>query len=777
MSVQPSVRMKRRLNIVVVLILAVFTVYIFLNLFRSSVLDSRMYQAMANNNQLGSITLHANRGGIYDRNGKILAQSATVFDVVLDPKTLLDNCKVKDDSEQGYYIDQEQWDHLVDYLASKLNLDREIVEKKASKTEGAGSRYQTIKEKVEKPLADEIVAYADNAKDEHGNRPNKHTYTCVMPVANTKRYYPQGDLAAPVIGFVGADGGQYGLEAKYDDYLAGVDGRIVSAKDANQNAIPYKYATTFDAQEGNSLVLTLDTTLQHYLEKHLKSTVSKYQAQNRACGIIMNAKTGAILAMATEPDFDLNEPAVIYDANIAAQLAAMPQNTDEEKKVYQDAYAASREQQWKNKAITELYYPGSVFKVFTGSAALEEKVITASERTWTCHPMLLPGMSSPFNCWKNNAHGTQNFAESMTNSCNPAFIQIGQRLGIHKFSEYYAAYGFTEGTGIDLPGEMKTSLYYTEEQMGPVELASSSFGQTNKVTPIQMITAYAAAVNGGNLVTPYVVSKIKDASGNVVKTIEPNIRRQVISEETSAIMRETLEYVVSTKGGSNAYIEGYRIGGKSGTSQKQEENIKQNREDLYVASYVGFAPADDPEVIMLVMVDTPSTGEYYGSIIAAPVVKDVLEEALPYLGYYPEYTAEQLEEMDVSVPIVEGMPLEEAKSKLTESDLNYEVIGTGDNVQAQVPSQGNSIPRKGRVILYLDPEYQEETVIVPDMVTGQLNLDAVNQLLTNRHLNVKASGASKRKDAVATSQSIPAGSVVEKGTIVEVYFAVHDQTG
>ena len=358
----------------------------------------------------------------------------------------------------------------------------------------------------------------------------------------------------------------------------------------------------------------------------------------------------------------------------------------------------------------------------------------------------------------------------MTNSCNPAFVQIGQALGAEKFCEYFESYGLTEPTGIDLPSEA-TSFYVPYSRMGPVELGSSSFGQTNTITPIQMITAYAAAINGGDLVTPYVVSKIVDANGNVVRTTEPNIRRQVISDETSAEMRQVLEDVVNTKNGSNAYIKGYRIGGKSGTSQKQEENIKQGRDDLYVSSYCAFAPADDPEIIMLIMVDEPTGKDYYGSVVAAPSVAEVLSEALPYLGYYPEYTEEELEQMDITVPDVVEQSVTTASDTLTSLGLKAVVVGNGDEVVAQVPERGSAVRRNGKIILYTEDDYEEETVTVPNL--SGMTLSQVNETLSAYDLNLKVSGgAAQREGALATVQNYGEGAIVTKGTVIEVVFVV-----
>ena len=429
-----------------------------------------------------------------------------------------------------------------------------------------------------------------------------------------------------MIGHTNYDGdGIYGLESYYNEYLSGVDGRIVTAADKYGTEIPYKYKQSYDAQDGDSLYLNIDMNIQYYLEKALADCVSENKPAERACGIIMNPKTGEVYAMATNYSYDPNEPAEISDDATARKLAMLDENSQKYKDLRLDAWST----EWKNKAISELYFPGSVFKVITGSAALEEKAITLTD-VFSCGTSIHVE-DRDFNCWSTTDHGAQNLQQAMANSCNPAFVQIGQRLGMEGFFKYLQAYGFTEKTGIDLPGE-SNAIYMPLENMGQVALASESFGQTNKVTPIQMITAYSAAINGGYLVTPQVVNKIYDCNGNVVKDYQPVIKRQVISEDTSAAMREILENVVSTNTGSNSYIQGYRIGGKSGTSQKIDVDATGN---TYVSSYCAFAPADDPEVIMLVMVDDPQGEKFYGSQVAAPVCTQVLSEVLPYLGFFP----------------------------------------------------------------------------------------------------------------------------------------------
>ena len=438
-----------------------------------------------------------------------------------------------------------------------------------------------------------------------------------------------------------------------------------------------------------------------------------------------------------------------------------------------EAYVAAREQQWKNKAITELYIPGSVFKVVTSSAALEEKAISVNDSFDCTGALVVVEGTDPIHCWKTSGHGLQTFTEAITHSCNPAFMEIGRRLGAESFFNYFKAFGLTERTGIDLPAEA-TSYYQGLNGMGAVELASCSFGQTNKVTPIEMITAYAAVINGGELVTPYVVSKIVDTDGNVVLTNEKTVKRQVISADTSKIMCETLETVAIENG---AYIKGYHVGGKSGTSEKLDEYAGTDEDPMrYVASYCCFAPADDPEIIMLIMADEPMSGEYYGSKVAVPCSRKVMEEILPYLGYYPEYTDEEAENLDVSVPFVEDLSLEDAKKAVEEKGLTCQVVGEGDTVCGQMPITGSVVAQGCTVVLYTENNYKPEYVEVPDL--SGYGLSDANYILTNMGLNFIAGGASTdSSSAVVQSQSEPAGSKVPVGTVIELTFGVNDQSG
>jgi len=788
MADKPTAQMKKRTNIFVLFVMMFMAAAVIIRLFKLSVVDNKFYQDKANEYHFGPITISANRGSIYDCNGVILAQSATVYKVYMDPdlfrseisakKEILEAQAQEATSNASAVVSvktaEEVQDEIISFLAEKL----EITKEKIIDAMNENTQYKILKTQIEKSTADEIIAFM-----------SEYNINSIKIEEDTKRYYPQDELAASVIGFTNGDGdGQYGLEYQYDEYLSGIDGKVISAKDAYGNEMPYRYAKTYEAQDGNSLYLTIDRTLQYVLEKNLDEMVTKFEVEDRACGIIMNAKTGAVLAMATGPGLDLNNPSEVDELSIARMAQDMglldidkndvikseqvkSLNASLTKDQYTEAYVAAREQQWKNKAITELYIPGSVFKVITSSAALEEKVISVNDM-FDCNGVAVVA-DAKMHCWNTSGHGTQTFVEAITHSCNPAFIEIGRRLGPEDFFNYFKSYGLTERTGIDLPAEEK-SYYQDLETMGPVELASSSFGQTNKLTPIEMITAYAAVINGGELVTPYVVSKIVDNNGNVVLTNEKTVKRQVISKETSDIMCQTLETVAYQNG---AYIKGYHVGGKSGTSEKLDEYAGNEKDPMrYIASYCCFAPADDPEIIMLIMADEPMSGEYYGSQVAVPYSRQVMEEILPYLGYYPEYSDEEAENIDVSVPFIEDLTIEEAKKVIEEKGLNYEIAGEGDTIYGQMPLTGSTIAQGGTVVIYTEKNYNPEFVKVPD-VRGYSLADA-NYLLTNAGLNFIANGvAANYSGSVVQMQSEPDGAMVAKGTIIELSFGVNDQSG
>ena len=736
MSDKPTSSMKRRLNGVVAIVMIAVIAYLVFTMVRLSIIDAAKWQELASSQQLKSTTITASRGTIYDSNMQILAQSATVYTIAVDPVLLARNLE-----EEECELTLSQ---VVTELSQMLEMDYTAIETKCLKD----NRYQELKKNVEKPQADIIKQYA---------RDNK--LSAIIATESSKRFYPENSLAASVIGHLHYDGyGIYGLEAYYDDYLSGTDGKTLIATDNRGNEIPYDYKQSYDAQPGDSLVLNIDITIQSALENALLDCVETHSPLGRATGIVMNPNTGAVYAMASTYGYDLNNPAEITNPITKAEIDAMPEGDDKT-----NAKSTAWATQWKNKAISEIYFPGSVFKVITASSALEEQTINIGQH-FGCG-MVYKVADTDFHCWATYDHYSQTLYDAMMNSCNPAFIRIGETLQPALFSKYYAAYGFTEKTGIDLPGEV-SSLYVPEERMGPVELGSSSFGQTNKVTAIEMITAYAAVVNGGYLVTPQVVDKIIDSNGNVVKDIEPVIKRQVISEDTSAQMRDVLEYVVENAKGGNSYISGYKIGGKSGTSQKIDEDPTGH---TYVGSYCAFAPADDPQVILLIAVDDPQNGEFYGSQVAAPYATQVLEAILPYLGIYPEYTEEQLEEIAVSIKNTEFADVEDAKATLGALGLNVTVIGNGDSVVTQVPSSGQT-KCGSTVILYTEANAVQETATVPSL--AGLTLEEAEKRLAEVGLNLLPSGSAAYTDGATAGydQSQAAGTVVLKGSVVSVTF-------
>ena len=761
--IAPTPLMRRRLFFAILSALLAIAVAISCILYYYSVTQSEYYRAKANSQQLRSYTISANRGTIYDRKNKILAQSTTVWDVVLDPKYISEN-------------DSGNTELICRSLSTILNKNYlELMEA----CEDTTKEYYIVKKKVDKGIRDRIQAFIDE---------NDIMPFSISLMETSKRYYPNDTLASTIIGFTNYDGdGVYGIEAYYDDYLQGTDGLIVMAKDARGNAMPYDYENRYEASDGNSIILTIDEVVQHYLEKNLEIALSQHAVANRATGIVMNVNTGAIVAMATAPGYDLNNPSEIseYDKELLVKLreqlvmdyaAGSMTDQDEINRLIDEEIKAKdaelRETQWKNKAISELYFPGSVFKVITCASALEEEVISLDSH-FTCLAAYTVD-DTKFNCWSAAAHGDVDLQSAITASCNPAFIQIGLKLGKKLFTDYFKAFGFTEKTGIDLPGEA-SPLFVPYERMGRVELASSSFGQTNKITPIQMICAYAAAINGGYLVTPHVVDKIIDSSGNVIKTTEATIKRQVISGETSELMRQITETIVTSNGGSNAKIAGYRIGGKSGTSEKLDMYGKNNMR--YVGSFCAYTPANNPEYIMLVCVDEPRGGKYYGSMTAAPVVSAVFSECLEYLGIYPQYTAEELAEQEVTVPYVYGYSLLDAITSINTKGLKYEIIGDENVgiVDYTLPRAAESVAKGGTVMIYMEGA-EAGTIKVPDL-TG-LTVEQVNTKLTNLGLNVSLSGgAINNSAAVASAQTIAPGEEVAKGTVIGVTFLVNGDIG
>lgn len=770
MTDKPSLKMKTRLTIWLCLPVLAILVYMIWGIWKVSIKEGEKWRELASSQQLKSTVVTASRGNMYDAKGNVLAQSATVYKIYVDPVMLEQQCKLrdkriddlkaaiakeKDPDTLAEYQEEllntktstQTFDELADFIAQKLNMDIADVRAKLGNT---ASQYIVLQEEIDKTLRDEIEAkltelHVDGIRGE----------------PQTKRVYPQESLAAHILGYINAENdGVYGLEAYYDDYLKGVDGRVITAKDKDGKDIPYRYKQSYDVQNGNDLNLNIDINIQYMLEKGLQAAYEKNLPTDRVCGIIMDPKTGRVYAEATAYSYDPNDPSVISDQQVAADLAAL-KNTDKYETARQDAWSV----QWKDKCVSELYFPGSVFKIITGSAALEEKAITM-EDTFTCNSHITVE-DRDISCWTTGDHGSQNLAEAMANSCNPAFVQIGLKLGADKFVKYFDGFGYNELTGIDLPGEVNSYNIHVLNWLGPVELATSAFGQTNKVTPIQMITAVAASINGGYVLTPRVVDTVTDQNGNIVKKNEKEVKRQIISEETSAQMREILKGVVETNKSSNCYIPGYSIGGKSGTSQKLDENVKG---DTYVGSYCAFAPAEDPQVIMLVMVDHPTGEEFYGSQVAAPICQEVLAEVLPYMGLFPNYTEEELQTVSINVPNVQYYTVEEAQKTLEELGFVVKIKGEGETVLRQMPA-AVKIEHGGSVVLYTDQRAEVEKVTVPS-IQG-LTRQQAKATLDMYGLNLIAEGtaASEEGSYAAGDQSYEAGTSVPLGTAVTVTFS------
>ena len=766
----PDKKMKFRIRVVMTVIFFLLFLMVAINFFHISVTENEKYQAMANDQHFGSILISAHRGSIYDSKGTPLAKSASVYKVFLDPRQFKKELKSLQESIDkrnakkldGNYTPEYDEDgneknplpesaeafrtEAISFLSEKLGITPE----KVTNAMEANNQYSILQDQVEKPVADEVLDFF-----------SRYELISLNVEEDTKRYYPHNELAASVIGFTSSGGeGMYGVEAYYDDYLAGVDGRTISAKDSNGNELPYRYSKTYSAKNGDDVYLTIDADIQYCLEENLEELVSQFEVKNRACAILMNAKTGAIYGMATNPSFDLNDPYEVADPLAQQRISAL--TGDEATK----AIANAREAQWKNKCITEIYEPGSVFKVITSSAAIEENLINLESDTFYCSGSVAVPGAAPIHCHDWNGHGTQTFQQALTNSCNPAFMEIGERLGIEKFCYYYDAFGLKERTGIDLPAE-GIGIGFEPEDMSQVDLLVSAFGQGDTLTPIEMITSYCAAINGGYLLEPYVVEKVIDEDGNIVLKNERTVRRQVISEDTSKKVRTALGKVVSESSGGNVKIKGYAIGGKSGTSERLSLDP-----DEYGASYVCFTPVEDPEIVLLVLADMPNSDiGYYGSVVAVPTARHILEDVLPYLGYYPEYTEEELADLDIKIPLLEGS-ISDAKSTLDGLGIDCKVIGNGIEVVAQSPQTGSSVAKGGCVYLYTEKGSTAEYTTVPDVL--YVSPEVANESITYCRLNYVAKGASVRNsNAVVNSQSPPAGTQVPIGTTVELEFIVN----
>ncbi len=690
--------------------------------------------------QTGQTAINASRGTIYDRNQKVLAESATVNTVVCNPQ------QIKKDG--GANI-------VASSLAEILNMDADEILDKITKN----NQFQYIKKRITVEEADAIKALKDSSVDKETAK----LFSGIYFEEDSKRYY-QYNIASHIIGFTGYDNnGIQGIELTFDDYLTGRSGSILSAKTASGSTTAYQYEEEYDASKGDDVVLTIDETIQSILEKYLEQACVEDELKEGACGVIMNPKTGEILAMATKPDFDLNQPTDLsrfekYAIEMNDVFAAANSSDDE---VSNEAVAAIRNKMWRNKALSDTYEPGSTFKILTAAMALEEGAADLNTQFYCSGAKQVADRT--IRCHKTGGHGAEDFAHGVINSCNVAFMDLGQRIGSTKFQEYFNAFGLTKKTGIELIGE-SGSVYY-HGKMSETDIATSSFGQGFSITPIQFITAISAVVNGGNLMKPQIVKEIRN-SGGIVKSFYPEVVNKVISEETSATMRSILERVVSDpKGtGKNAYIKGYRIGGKTGTSEKGRNNNKR------IASFVGFAPADDPQIVCLVMLDEPQVANKYGGTIAAPIVGSVIEETLEYMGVERQYTDEEAKTVSVTVPDLRELSVTVAKESIDSKRLNIKVSGNGDTVLDQLPKPGVNIAENSTIIVYTETRDENKKVSVPD-VTG-LSVTQAKKRLEDAGLNFEVAGAglTATDGAYAVKQSVPGGTQVEPATVVSVEF-------
>ena len=740
MSVRPNKQMLQRAIIVMTAVILCLTIVSSASLVRTMIVNGEEYQAKASQQQLYDSLITAPRGNIYDSSMNLLATSSPAWTIYLTPNGI----NKENDAKKAENIRTV----IAKGLSEILEMEYDDIYALTQKN----TYYVIVKKKVEQNTVDEIRQFIlDNDELEIAN------YIGIDE--STKRYYPNDTLASTVLGFVGDDNqGLAGLESYYDNELTGIAGRVVSAKNAKGTDMRFTYENVVEAQQGNSLVLTLDSYVQYVCEKYLDIAVEQEQIKERGAVVAMNVNTGAILGMAVSGDFNSNSPFTLS----AEDQATVDAITDEEEKSAKRSELLNR--QWRNKAVSDTYEPGSVFKIFTAAVALEEGLVTQNS-TFTCnHTYIVAG--NPYHCHDNKGgHGTQTLQQAMSNSCNPAFIQIGQLICANTFSKYFKAFGLTQKTGIDLPGEA-SSYYHSEENMGPTELASSSFGQTFKITPIQMIGLVATAVNGGYSVKPHLVDKIIDSDNNVVESFSSEGRQQVISQTTSATMRTMLEYVVQN-GAKNGIVSGYRVGGKTGTSQKVAEIEATGNSHLYIGSYVGVAPIDDPEIAVFVMLDEPTGANYYGSVISAPVGSKVMADILPYLGYEPQYTDEELAKISISVPDVVDEEIAAAKAKINNIGLSYKVIGAGEKVVSQLPQAGSSVYNNGTVILYTE-QSESQTVTVPSLVG--LTVSEVNNVAAASGINVEFSGSVTSSTVKSYNQDTQPGETVPIGQIVTVYF-------
>jgi len=745
-------RLSRALLVRTLFLLAVCGVAAFVvlavRLYDVQIINSSYYESRTLSGQLRETTIEANRGTIYDVNGKILAMSGPVENVFISPLELS--------------LEEQDIRFIAEGLSYILGVEYGGIIEKAGRS---SSQYQVIKHRVNSNEAERVREFI-----------NEYSLRGIHFEPASQRYYPNDVLASQVLGFVGTDNiGLDGIEQRFNSQLTGVSGRMIRLTNARgTDLLLAGFSDYYDAKDGNDITLTLNMSVQYYVEKHLAQAIIDYDILGGAMCIAINPKTGEVLAIANYPNFDPNNFLRISDTEM--ERLSYIENEEE----YMEAFRNAQYRQWRNKSLADSYEPGSVFKILTFAMALEENAANLNS-TFYCDGSIdvrVHDDVSERNCWKRWGHGTMSLSAAMNNSCNIACVELGLRIGAEDFYKYVDAFGMFGRTGLDNRVEGR-SLWWDEsvffDRRNQTQLASASFGQTFKITPIQMITAAAATVNGGYLMQPHIVKQITDSDGNIIEAFEPTILRQVISSDTSAIMRSMLEDVVNVGTGINAQVRGYRIGGKTGTSENTEQLALRAEDDTslkdYIVSFIGFAPADDPEIMILLLLDTPShdTGIYIsGGSIAAPVVGRMLEDILPMsLGIMPEYSDDDLKDINLHVPRITGWELEDAVRILEEQGYEYTVVGEGSTVTAQLPARNAYVASGTKVIMYVGAEVPKHQVIVPNL-SGMTYVQA-RQALEERGLFIRTGGAPKSdRDALVSVQSIAEGREVLFGSIVEV---------
>lgn len=810
----------------IILVFALVAIAIAAKLVYLQIVQYDYYHERVMNEITVETEINPERGVITDSNGNILAANATVYLCFISPQDIIDSMTAAEEAKQAAaeaaakgettevsadpdavdptvwtaadgttYTDLKENQLIARFLSEILEKDyNEIIEKAAKE----GRRYEVIAEEIEEEKAEKIREFID-------------TYDLDREIylrADTKRFYPGGDLACHVLGFANSDGvGVYGLEAYYNNLLEGTGGRYVTAQDARSNEMDFEYETYIDPENGYNITVTLDSYIQYVLENEIEATLNENQAANRVTGIAMNVNTGAILGMATAPSFDCNDPYTLDELSQKA-LEAFPGSEDETEtaknlakteilkespdadqesegfqsrvleyyeqnkkelidRAYSDKYFNLLFEMWKNKAVTELYEPGSTSKIITTAIAFQEKAVSPTDMFTCTGSLQVDGYPQPIHCHNHDGHGTVTYRRGLQQSCNPTLMQAAFRIGRENYYKYFLDFGYGDITGIDLPNEAAT-YYHSYSDFSHVSLAVYSFGQTYKTTPIQQLCAIAAVANGGNLVTPHLLKEVTDDDGNVIKTYETDIKRQVVSSEVCDTIADILQEGVATDGGAkNAYVKGYKVAAKTGTSEKIDARDPSGETYLRVGSCVAFAPSDDPEIAVIIVCDEPMGGSVYGSVVAAPYVSDFMANVLPYLGYEPQYTEAELSDLEISIRDYSGFDISDAKSDITNRGLRAVVVGSGDKITGQVPAAGAAISKDGgKIILYTGGESPKDTVEVPD-VSGK-TAEQANVILTNAGLNISISGTTSNSEATIVTQSVEAGAKVPEGTVVEV---------